>query len=235
MLLVIFLSYRQRMSCFLFSWQALLIGFLHYGIMDHEALQKNMFGGGGANFNQFSLNLIPVCIWYIWFLFPNFKLHGLNGIWTSAIGTGCQELLQAPFPRRGGSSLQIRCRRKSVDLTDMGPSRSTRHSFFQQIYAKVELMIEKLGFIDKHMGNFWRYSLRLSGREFDMKGSFVDHGRVISRYFKSVFGNWDVEENTLPTASLLWPMSCSLCCTSWSKHVREVRSTPRIYSLSSFF
>lgn len=232
MLLVIFLSYRQRMSWFLFSWQALSIVFFALWIMK---LYKKTCLGEGCQFQSIFIEF-DSCLYLVYmFLFPNFKLHGLNGIWTSAIGTGCQELLQASFPRRGGSSLQIRCRRKSVDLTDMGPSRSTRHSFFQQIYAKVELMIEKLGFIDKQMGNFWRYSLRLSGREFDMNGSFVDHGRVISRYFKSVFGNWDVEENTLPTASLLWPMSCSLCCTSWSKHVREVRSTPRIYSLSSFF
>lgn len=213
MLLVIFLSYRQRMSWFLFSWQALLIVFFALWIMK---LYKSMFGGGvpiSINFHfrnswkWIKLIEFDSCIHLVYmFLFPEFKLHGLHGIWTSAICSGCQELLQASFPRRGGSSLQIRCRRKSVDLTDMGPSRSTRHSFFQQIYAKVELMIEKLGFIDKQMDNIWRYSLRISGREFDMKGSFVDHGRVISRYFKSFFGNWDVEENTLPTASLLWPM-----------------------------
>ena len=149
-------------------------------IMDHEALQKNMFGGGGQFQSIFiseilgnesnSLNLIHVYIWYIYdFCSLNSSCMDSMGFEHQLFAPGCQELLQASFPRRGGSSLQIRCRRKSVDLTDMGPSRSTRHFFFQQIYAKVELMIEKLGFIDKQMGNFWRYSLRLSGREFDMK------------------------------------------------------------------
>lgn len=38
--------------------------FLHYG--SWSSTKKHVWGRG-ANFNQFSLNLIPVCIWYICF------------------------------------------------------------------------------------------------------------------------------------------------------------------------
>ena len=62
------------------------------------------------------------------------------------------------------------------------------------------------------------------------ESSFVDHGGVSSRYFKSFSGHWDVNRNTLPTAALLWPMWCSLCCTSLSEHFRENRRKALILS-----